>query len=147
MAIVNANNLVIRLAATASDTAYPIIAHLQTASLSFSNSYIDITTKRSNSWMEKISGQRSWSLSGDGLVDFDAASGFVDVVGEGGAGTISALALGGTQVAVQFGIGNEGYKGAGFATFDLSGGTDDAPTYSITIEGTGELEYDSDFTS
>ena len=148
MAIVNATQLVVRLATASGNTAYPIVAHAQNVSLSFSNSLIDVTTKASNSWMEKISGQRSFTLSTDGLLDYAALSGATDVVGGGGTGTASALALAGTQVFFQFGIGDQGYKGAGFvASFEQSGGTDDAPTYSLSIEGTGELEFDSDFTS
>ena len=148
MAIVNATNLVVGLATTETNALASPIAHAQSASLSFSNSLIDVTTKSSGSWMEKISGQRSWTLSTDGLLDYAAATGSTDVVGSGGAGTISALALAGTMVYIQFRIGDQGYKGAAFvSTFDQSGGTDDAPTYSLSIEGTGELEFDSDLTS
>lgn len=149
MAVVNANNLVIGLATTESTTSlYDPIAHAQNASLSFSNALIDTTTKSSNSWMEKISGQRSFTLSSDGLVDYAAATGMTDVVGGGGAGTISNIALAGTNVFFQFRIGMVGYRGNGFiSAFEQSGGTDDAPTFSVTIEGNGELTYDSDLTS
>lgn len=109
MAIVNANQLVLRASTTAPSNALsPAVAHAQNASLSFSNSLIDTTTKSSNSWMQKISGQRSFSLSADGLLDYAAVSGAIDVVGAGGAGTLSALALSGAEVIFQFGIGNQG---------------------------------------
>lgn len=149
MAIVNANQLVLRASTTAPSNALsPTVAHAQNASLSFSNSLIDTTTKSSNSWMQKISGQRSFTLSADGLLGYAAVSGAVDVVGGGGSGTLSALALSGAEIFFQFGIGNQGYSGSGFiSSFEQSGGTDDAPTYSISIEGNGVLTFDDDFTS
>ena len=148
MALVNSNNLVVGLATSASDAAYNPVAHAQSASLSFSNSMIDTTTKGSASWARKISGQKSWSLSTDGLLDYATLADSFDVVGAGGAGTASALALAGTEVYVQFRIGNQGYKGSGFiASFEQSGGTDDVPTFSISIEGNGILEFDADVAS
>ena len=98
--------------------------------------------------MQKISGQKSFSLSSDGLLDYATVANHTDVVGGGGAGTASALALAGTEVFFQFRIGNQGYKGSGFiASFEQSGGTDDAPTYSVSVEGNGELVFDTDVTS
>ena len=136
------------MATSASDALYNPLAHAQSASLSFSNSLIDVTTKTSNSWMQKISGQKSFSLSSDGLLDYATVANHTDVVGGGGAGTASALALAGTEVFFQFRIGNQGYKGSGFiASFEQSGGTDDAPTYSVSVEGNGELVFDTDVTS
>ena len=148
MALVNANNLKIGIATAASDTQYPFLAHAQDASLSFSNSLIDVTTKSSNSWMQKISGQKSFSLSSSGLLDYADVADAANVVGTGGAGSLSTLALAGTQIYFQFTIGTQGYKGSGFvSSLDQSGGTDDAPTYSISIEGTGVLEFDSNVTA
>lgn len=96
--------------------------------------------------MQKISGQRSFSLSTDGLLDFAAVSGSFDITGA--TGSASALALAGTEVFFQFRIGDTGYKGSGFvSSFEQSGGTDDAPTYSVSIEGNGELMFDADLTS
>ena len=148
MALVNANAVVIGLATTESNTAYSPLAHSNNASLSFSNSLIDVTTKSSNAWAEKISGERSWNLSSDGFVDYATVADEFDVVGDGAAGTASALALAGTKVFIQFRIGNQGYKGEGFITsFDQSGGTNDAPTYSISLEGTDMLEFDANVTT
>ena len=148
MALVNANAVVIGLATTKADALYNPLARANNASLSFSNSLIDVTTKSSNAWAEKISGERSWSLSSDGFADYATVADSFDVIGAGGAGTASALALAGTKVFIQFRIGSVGYKGEAFiSSFDQSGGTNDAPTYSISIEGTGQLEFDSDLAS
>lgn len=144
MAIVNANDLKLYTSATGSGT-FEELGHAQTASLSYSNSLIDVTTKVSNSWMQKISGQRSFSLSADGLLDFATVTG-QDIVGA--AGSISAFALAGSEIFFQFGIGDSRYEGSGFiSSFEQSGGTDDAPTYSISIEGNGTLTYNADITS
>ena len=118
--------------------------HAQTVSLDFSNSLIDVTTKSSDSWMEKISGQRSFTLSADGLIDDYAttsATGNTTVVTGG-------YALAGTLLYFEFGIGNARYVGSGYiSSFSQSGGTDDAPTYSVTLDGTGPLTYDTDVSS
>lgn len=140
--------MLIGIALTDTSTVGEPLAHAQSGSLSFSNSLIDTTTKSSNSWMEKISGQKSFSLSADGLLDYATTANSTDVVGTGGAGSISALALAGTKFFIRFYIGTQGYKGEGFvSSFDQSGGTDDAPTYSISIEGTGTLQFDADLTA
>lgn len=144
MAIVNANNLQLYTSATSGGT-HEAVGHAQTASLSYSNSLIDVTTKTSNAWMEKISGQRSFTISADGLLDYATVTG-QDIIGA--TGSLSAFALAGSEIFFQFGIGNSRYLGSGFiSSFEQSGGTDDAPTYSITIEGNGTLSYDADVTS
>ena len=120
------------------------LAHAQTVTLDFSNALIDVTTKSSNSWMEKLSGQRSFTVSADGLVDdyATAQTNSRDITALGG------YALAGTQLYFEFGIDNARYVGSGFvSSFNQSGGTDDAPTFSITMDGTGELSYDADVTS
>ena len=133
MAIVNANGLRLLAINSSSGTKIPF-AHAQTASLSFSNSLIDTTTKSSNSWMEKISGQKSFSVSTDGLLDYGTTA------GENSTVTIGGWAIAGEQVYFDFAIGTVGYRGSGFiSSVEQSGGTDDAPTYSISIEGTGAL--------
>lgn len=139
MAIVSSNNLRILVAAdTSGDGSFNgskiPVAFSQSASLSFSNSLIDVTTKTSNAWAEKISGQRSFTLSTDGLLDFDNASAI----------SLGGYALAGQEVFFDFGIGTKAYVGSGFiSSFEQSGGTDDAPTYSISVEGNGPLVYDA----
>lgn len=133
MAIVNANNLRILAINAESGTKIPI-AHSQSASLSISNSLIDVTTKSSNSWTEKISGQKSFSLSTDGLVDFGTTTGDSNSI------AVAGWTIAGQEIYFDFGIGNVGYEGSGFiSSYDQSGGTDDAPTFSISIESNGAL--------
>lgn len=141
MAIANSNSLRILAIDSESGTKIPI-AHAQTASLSFSNSLIDVTTKSSNAFATKISGQRSYSLSTDGLLDFAM------VEGQTAHTVIGTWAIAGTLVYFDFGIGNIAYVGQGFiSSYEQSGGTDDAPTFSISIESSGSLAYDADTSS
>ena len=141
MALVNGNNL--RLYAIDGDgTGTRIqLAHSQTVNLDISNSLIDITTKDSNSWMEKLSGQRSFSVSTDGLLDYDTT-------GTHDGPALADFAIAGTELHFSFGItvggtlstGDVVYTGSGFvSSFNQSGGTDDSPTYSISIDSNGAL--------
>ena len=129
------------------------LAHAQTVSLEVSNSLIDVTTKASNSWKEMISGQKSFTLSADGLVDDYTASSPITAREIGDAVTangsnISSVAINGTRLYFEFGVGNSRFTGSGFiSSFSQTGGTDDAPTYSVSIESTGALAYDDDVTS
>ena len=119
-------------------------AHAQTVSLDFSNSVIDITTKDSNSWREIISGQKSFTLSTDGLLDmFTGTSTTVRNTDD-----INMYAINGTTLYFDFGVGNARFSGQGvISSLSQSGGTDDAATYSVTIDGSGELTWDDDITS
>ena len=140
MARVNGNNL--RLyALDAATGAKQQFGHSQTVSLDISNSLIDITTKDSNSWMEKLSGQKSFSLSADGILDYDTTGTHDTVV-------LADYAIAGSEIFFDFGITEDGtvstgdvlYAGSGFiSSFGQSGGTDDAPTYSLSLDGNGAL--------
>ena len=139
MARVNGNNL--RLWALNAATGDRIqFAHSQSVSLDISNSLIDITTKDSNSWMEKLSGQKSFSLSADGVLDYDVtATTAHDTI------VLADYAILGSEIFFDFGIDggtatDPVYRGSGFITsLSQSGGTDEAPAYSISIDGNGAL--------
>ena len=144
MAIVNANGFKLYTSLTEGGT-YEELGHSTSASLDFTMSSIDVTTKATNAWMEKIPGVRGFTISADGFNDYASVAG-QDIIGT--SGTISALSLSNTLVYFQIGIGNSRFTGSGYITsFNQTGGTNDAPTYSISLEGTGELEYDADVTN
>ena len=140
MAKFNGNDLV--LAIGSSDSNETKFAHAQTASISFSNSLIDVTTKDSNSWDEMISGRKSFTISTDGLADFD------DVASATSAEGFSDVALAGTIVFFEFQRPSAslttgdmtGWTGTALIeSFDISGASDDAVTYSVSLKGTGQL--------
>ena len=91
MAVINGNDFVLTAASTSSG-AKQVFAHAQTASISFSNSLIETTTKSSNSWMENISGRKSFTISTDGLIDYLTVATSENVVG------LTDLAIAGTEI-------------------------------------------------
>ena len=138
MATFNGIDLVLAVNATSgSEVAF---AHAQNASISFSNALIDTTTKDSNSWEEMISGRKSFTISTDGLADFEDAS-------AGGIANFSDYAVNGTPVFFTFertatatSGSLTGYSGSAFIeSFEVSAGADEAVTYSISLKGTGAL--------
>ena len=136
MAVQNGNNLVLRTASTSGGTKQ-IFAHAQSASLDLSNAVIDVTTKSSNSWKQIISGQKSFSISTDGLVDYATVADAQNFI------ALADIAVAGTEVFFSIGIGegaDQGYQGSAFITsISQTGGVDDVATYSISLEGTGAL--------
>ena len=136
----NGNNLV--LAVGSAEGSEIKFAHAQTSSISFSNALIDTTTKDSASWEEMISGRKSWTVSADGLADFDDVTGGTSTEG------FSDYALAGTPVFITFqrpstGLSSgdlEGWSGAAFIeSFEVAGPSDDVVTYSVSLKGTGAL--------
>ena len=133
----NGNDLVLAISSTTGTEVK--FAHAQTASLSFSNALIDTTTKDSASWDEMIAGRKSFSLSTDGLADFDDTT-------AGGTESFSDFALAGTEIFFTFqrsagATGTlTGWSGKAFIeSFEVSGGSDEAVTYSCSLKGTGVL--------
>ena len=140
MAKFNGNDLVLAIHNTSGSEVK--FAHSQSASISFSNSLVDVTTKDSNSWEEMISGRKSFSISTDGLADFD------DVASATATEQFSDYALAGTQVFFTFerpatGLSTgdlEGWSGSAFIeSFEISAASDEAVTYSVSLKGTGQL--------
>ena len=137
--VINGNDFVLTGASTSGGTKQ-VFAHAQTASISFSNSLIETTTKSSNSWMENISGRKSFSISTDGLIDYATVSNQENVV------SLTDLAINGTEVFFTItgdptvGSGNISYQGSGFIdSLEQTGGSDDNATWSLSITGNGAL--------
>ena len=140
MAKFNGNDLVLAIHTT--DGSEIKFAHSNSASISFSNAIVDVTTKDSNSWDEVISGRKSFSISTEGLADFD------DVASAQSTEGFSDYALAGNTVFFQFqrpatGLTTgdmTGWNGSGIIeSFEVSGGSDEAVTYSVSIKGSGAL--------
>ena len=111
------------------------LMHSQNVSLSMNVDTIDISTKDSAGWRDLLGGQKSFSLSADGLMDFQAAAGDTDV------SELFDQMFDRDNVSFVF-SSDSGYtiSGKGYLTsLEISGGTEDAPTYSCTIEGTESL--------
>ena len=138
----NGNNLVLAIGDGTVTTPAPLkFAHAQTASISFSDAMFETTTKDSDSWSESKSGRHSFTISTDGLADFD------DVANAQATEQFSDLAIAGTLVAFTYqrpGTGLtsgdlEGWSGEAYIeSFDISSTSDEAVTYSVSLKGTGK---------
>ena len=138
MAIFNGTDLVLKV--SPSDGVADVkLMHSQTVSLSINVDTIDISTKDSSGFRDLIGGQKSFSLSADGLMDF------AGVAGDTEPDELFTQAMNRTAVTFIFGLaspttGMYTYSGSGFITsMEYSAGTEDAPTYSVSIEGSGTL--------
>lgn len=116
------------------------VAKAKSASVSLSMEPIDITSKDSASWKEQMAGQKSWSMSGDNLLQFDAASATYYRISD-----LQSALVSGTLVAVSFQTptsGDNSLAGSGyFSSLELTGGVEEAATYSFSIQGTGTLTW------
>jgi predicted secreted protein len=140
MALLNGNALTLAIDSTSGSE--QVFAHSISASLSVNNSLIDVTSVDSNSWEQSISGRKGFSLSTDGLADFD------DVSSAKSTEQFSDLALAGTKVFFMMtrpeaGLSTGdllGWSGAAFIeSFEVSRTSDDNITYSCSLKGSGEL--------
>ena len=87
----------------------------------------------------------SYSLSADGLMDFAGVAGDTEVDELYNQMFQVVGGVGRTAVTFAFGFdtpatGEYSYSGSGFiSSLSITGGTEDAPTYSVAIEGNGAL--------
>lgn len=136
MAIFNGTDLILKVSPS-SGGAEAKLMHSQNVSLSMNVDPIDISTKDSAGFRDLIGGQKSFSLSADGLMDFQATAGDTDVA------ELFDQMMNRTAVDFTFALSvPAGYTitGDGFITsLEVTGGTEDAPTYSCTIEGSGAI--------
>ncbi len=138
MAIFNGTDLILKVSPTSGGTEQKLM-HSQNVSLSMNVDTIDISTKDSAGFRDLLGGQKSFSLSADGLMDFNSAGTDTEV------DELFDQMFGRTAVTFVFGFdspatGEYSYSGSGFITsLEISGATEDAPTYSVSIEGTGAL--------
>ena len=136
MAIFNGTDLILKVSPSLAGAEAKLM-HSQNVSLSMNVDTIDISTKDSSGFRDILGGQKSFSLSADGLMDFSATAGDTDVA------ELFDQMFDRTAVDFTFALDvPAGYTitGDGFITsLEISGGTEDAPTYSCSIEGTGAL--------
>lgn len=100
------------------------------ATLNRSAETIDITNKVSAGWKEIITSVKEWSIDCDGVfVEDDTALKALETAFNAN-----------TMVDVKISDGEWGYKGKAIITdFPIDAPYDDAATYSLTLQGTGEL--------
>ena len=113
-----------------------IVGKMTSASLSVSMATRDTSTKQSAGWMEVLEGQKSWTLSGEGLVVYNNT-------GKATPDDIYTYLSNRTAVAIEFGsetTDEKYYSGSGFFTeFTTDAGVEDNATFSFSFQGTGVL--------
>ena len=127
--VMNSTDVVIMVASE-------IVGKMTSASLSVTMATRDISTKDSAGWMEVLEGQKSWTLSGEGLVVYNNT-------GKATPDDIYTLLSNRTAVAIEFGsetTDEKYYTGSGFFTeFSTDAGVEDNATFSFSFQGTGVL--------
>ncbi len=113
-----------------------LVGKMTSASLSVTMATRDISTKDSAGWMEVLEGQKSWTLSGEGLVVYNQT-------GKTTPDEIYTLLSSRGVVAVEFGSATTDetyYSGSGFFTeFSTDAGVEDNATFSFSFQGTSTL--------
>jgi len=127
MAVFNGTNIAVTLGGTA-------VAHATECSLSLNQETIEVTTKDSAGNRELIAGLKSGSMSISGLQEVAGSNGVKLLAGTINTGAAVTLVF--DQVATS----GEKWTAEGILTsLELSGGTEDAPTYSASFELTGAI--------
>jgi predicted secreted protein len=122
-----------------------VIAHSTSCSLSINIDTPDASDKESGGWAAEIGGQRSWSLTTDGLATIEPAATATYV----STAELSAYAIARTAVTVKFttvvsgstlNTGDYYWSGSAFIeSFDVTADMENPVTYSVSFKGTGAL--------
>ena len=139
MAVFNGTDLVLKTIAEAGGSEF-ILAHSTSCTLSINVDTIDVSSKESGGKLDVLGGLKSFELSADGLMEFASTSSTKPQ-------SLNLLMQSGTEVTFTFALATPaGYKYTGNAlvtSIEMTGGTEDAATYSVSMSGTGELEQTS----
>jgi TP901-1 family phage major tail protein len=113
------------------------VAHSTACSLSVSTDLPDASTKDSGGWAAQIQGQRSWSVSTDGLAVIESAAAGINV--EDLFSSVSSR----TDVTLTFSTfvsGDKIWTGtAAVESLDFTGDMESPATFSASFTGTGAL--------
>jgi predicted secreted protein len=120
-----------------------LVAFAQNCTLNVNHSPREITNKESNGYKEILEGLRDFSIDIDGAYAWTAAGGTALT---NGVDDVLQTDLLNARQQVNFIFGDTAsqfdvsYAGKGYITsVSITGGTEESATYSISIEGTGEL--------
>jgi predicted secreted protein len=111
-----------------------VVAFVTSTGISQAMSTRDASSKSSAGYKEALEGQRSWSMTGEGLFAEDAAYGYEDLWDAWDARTKLVLTY---SDAVADDIE---YSGSVYITsLDRTDGMEESATFSVSFEGTGAL--------
>lgn len=113
------------------------IADTRTLTIGTATASIDVSTRDSAGWKEIIGGQRSWTFSITGIVDYTEGT------NEAGVKAMLALEVARALIDLQFGgdaVGYQTYTGQGLVnTVEITAEYESSVEYTIDGEGSGPL--------
>ena len=138
MAKIQGNDFVVTGAITEAGT-QELFLHANSCSIDHTNAVIDVTTRDNDSASEYLSGRTSYTLSVDGVIDYDDAStaslNSVELFDLAQTGATIFWVSSGSQIV---GTGRVTYSGQAIITsFSQTGASDETATYSMSLQGTG----------
>ena len=132
--VMNSTDVVIQV--SSDDVTYEFIGKMTSASLAISMATRDTSTKDSSGWMEVLEGQKSWTLSGEGLVVYNNSGKATpdDIYGHLSSRTVIYIEFGSEATDEKY------YSGTGYFTeFSTDAGVEDNATFSFSFQGTSTL--------
>jgi len=143
--IINGTNLVLKVDDSASPSSGGVttIAAATSCTLSLTIDVSEVTDKSSLDRKEFIGLSTSWTCDAEVFYNEDGsvnpATLFPRAYGDGSTSTPNGNTYP-TKVYVEFDGGANEYQGEGFiSSISMTGGTEDAASYSVSIQGTGQL--------
>lgn len=141
--VINGTNMVLKLDDSAGYTGTNVVAAATSCSVSVSVDVPEVTDKSAGDRKEYIGLATSWTVDAEVFYNengtVNPSTLFNRLYGDATASQ-NGLAQYPTKVDIDFDCGDLEYTGSGFITaLSVSGGVEDAGTYSISIQGTGQL--------
>lgn len=133
--VMNATDVLVSISTDGGST-YTVIGKATSAGLSVSMDTRDTSNKDSAGWRDLLEGQKSWSLTCDGLVCYN-------ISGKETASELFGYLNSRTALTVKFGSATTDekiYSGTAFLTsLSTDAGVEDNVTFSASFEGSGAL--------
>lgn len=132
--VMNSTDVVVRIGTDG--VTYENVGKMTNGSLSVTMATRDASTKDSAGWMEVLEGQKSWTLSGEGLVVYNNSGKATpdDIYGHLSSRTVIYIEFGSEGSEEKY------YSGTGYFTeFSTDAGVEDNATFSFSFQGTSIL--------
>lgn len=113
------------------------IGDTRTLTVAIQTATIDVSTRDSGGWKEIIGGQRSWTASVSGVVDYTEGANEATIK------SLVTLGIARTAIGLLFGnaaTGNQNYTGSGIITnVEITAEYESTVEYTAEIEGSGPI--------
>jgi TP901-1 family phage major tail protein len=122
---------------TAADDTYELVACATSGSFSGSMEVLDATTKDNDGQREILTGGLTWSMSAEGMVQYNLGSTLTSSL------DLFDIWTGKTKVRLAWTTGTSGdymyYGNAYITSYEESAGLNEITSYSVTFEGDGSI--------